>query len=89
MPPVSFEPENPQSQVEHSTIEPLCFFIRSYIMEIEAYIYVNGNFFLKFPTHFSFHFKNKMLIFRVRIHKILAMIANREDPAETASSEAV
>ena len=34
-------------------------------------------------------FSNKMLIFRAGIHKLLVKIANREDPDQTASSEAV
>ena len=36
-----------------------------------------------------FLFSNKMLVFRVGIHKMLARIANREDPDQTASEEAV
>ena len=40
---------------------------------------------LKFQTHFS----NKMLVFRAGVHKMLVRISNREDPDQTASSEAV
>ena len=32
---------------------------------------------------------NKMFLFRARIHKNAVRIANREDPDQTASSEAV
>ena len=32
---------------------------------------------------------NKMLVIRAGIHKMLVRIANREDPDQTASSEAV
>ena len=38
---------------------------------------------------FHFLFSNKMLVFMARIHKFLVRIANREDPGQTASSEAV
>ena len=34
-------------------------------------------------------FSNKMLVFRNGVHKILARIANKEDPDQTAYSEAV
>ena len=34
-------------------------------------------------------FSNKMLVFRARIHKFLVRLANREDPDQTAFSEAV
>ena len=40
---------------------------------------------LKFQTLFLF--SNKMLIFRVRTHKVLVRTANREDPDLTASSD--
>ena len=43
---------------------------------------------LKFRT-LIFLFSNKMLVFRAGIHKILVGIANREDPDQTASEEAV
>ena len=43
----------------------------------------------KHSSTFLILFSNKMLIFRVLIHKMLARIANREDPDQTASSEAV
>ena len=36
-----------------------------------------------------FLFSNKMLVIRDGIHKIFIRIANREDPDQTASSEAV
>ena len=38
---------------------------------------------------FLFLFSNKMLAIRAGIHKMLVRIANREDPDQTASSEAV
>ena len=45
---------------------------------------------LKFLTLF-FLLANtcKMLVFRTGIHKVLVEIVNREDPDQTASSEAV
>ena len=43
----------------------------------------------KILNTFLILFSNKMLIFRAGIHKILVRIANREDPDQTASSEAV
>ena len=45
---------------------------------------------LKFPTLFFFYlFYYKMLDIGAGIHKMLGRIANREDPDQTASSEAV
>ena len=44
---------------------------------------------LKFWNTFLSLFLDKMLVFRAGIHKILVRIANREDPDQTASSEAV
>ena len=44
---------------------------------------------LKSQTLFSFCFLEKILVIRVRIHKMLHRMANREDPDQTASSEAV
>ena len=38
---------------------------------------------------FLFLISNKMMVLRARIHKLLARIANREDPDQTASEEAV
>ena len=38
---------------------------------------------------FLFLFSNQMLVIRAGIHKMLVRIANREDPDQTASSEAV
>ena len=43
---------------------------------------------LKFGTLFLPLFSNKMLVFRAGIHKMDVRIANREDPEQTASSEA-
>ena len=43
--------------------------------------------FLKFQTLFLF--SNRMLVIRARIHQMLVLIANRGDPDQTASSEAV
>ena len=36
-----------------------------------------------------FLFSNKMLVFRAGTHKVFVRIANREDPDQTVSSEAV
>ena len=43
----------------------------------------------KISNTFLILFSNTMLIFRAGIHKVLVRIANREDPDQTASSEAV
>ena len=43
---------------------------------------------LKFGT-LLFLFSNEMLVFMAESHKMLDRIANREDPDQTASSEAV
>ena len=43
----------------------------------------------KIPNTFLALFSNKMFVFRATIHKMLIRIANREDPDQTASSEAV
>ena len=43
----------------------------------------------KISNTFRFLFTNKMLVLRSQIHKMLVRIANREDPDQTASSEAV
>ena len=39
-------------------------------------------------TVLSFLFSNKMLLIATGIHKLLVRIANREDPGQTAFSEA-
>ena len=39
--------------------------------------------------HFFLLFTNKMLVIRAGSHKMLVRIANREDPDQTALSEAV
>ena len=38
---------------------------------------------------FLFLFSNKLLAIRAGVHKMLVRIANREDPNQTASEEAV
>ena len=38
---------------------------------------------------FLFLYTNKMLVIRAGSHEILVRLANREDPDQTASSEAV
>ena len=43
----------------------------------------------KISNTFHFLFSNKMLVIRVGIHKMFVRIENREDPDQTASSEAV
>ena len=43
----------------------------------------------KISNTFLFLFSNKMLVFRAGNHKRLVRIANRADPDQTASSEAV
>ena len=44
---------------------------------------------LKILNTIMFLFSNTMLVFRAGIHKLLVSIANREDPDQTAPSEAV
>ena len=44
---------------------------------------------LKFRTLFSFCSQKKMLVIRAETQKMLLRKANREDPDQTASSEAV
>ena len=43
----------------------------------------------KISNTFLFLFLNKMIVTRAGIHKLLFRLANREDPDQTASSEAV
>ena len=43
----------------------------------------------KISNTFLFQYSNKMLFFRAEIQKLLVRISNREDPDQTASSEAV
>ena len=43
----------------------------------------------KISNTFLFPYSNKMLVFRAEIHRMLVRIANRADPDQTASSEAV
>ena len=43
----------------------------------------------KISNTFLFLFLNKMLVIRPGIHKMHVRIANKEDPDQTASSEAV
>ena len=43
----------------------------------------------KISSTFLLLFSNKILVFRAGIQKILVKIANREDPDQIASSEAV
>ena len=45
--------------------------------------------FLKFRILSFFFVSNKILAVRVRTNKMLVRIANREDPDQTASGEAV
>ena len=43
----------------------------------------------KISNTFLFLFSNKMLVIRAGSHKMVVRIANREDPDQTASSDAV
>ena len=43
----------------------------------------------KISNTFLFLFSNEMLVIRAETHKMLVRKANREDPYQTASSEAV
>ena len=60
-----------------------------FLVDLWVSIYMTTVNVLKFGTLFSFMFLNKMLFIRAGIHKMLVRIANREDPDQTASSEAV
>ena len=51
---------------------------------IGKYISINSN-----CSKISITFSNKMWVIKIVIHKLLGRIANREDPDQTASSEAV
>ena len=44
---------------------------------------------IKFQNTLFFLFSSKMVVFGARNNKMLVRIANREDPDQTASSEAV
>ena len=52
-------------------------------------LYIYYGKFSKILNAFLVLFSNKMLVFRAGIHKMPFRIANREDPDQTASSEAV
>ena len=62
---------------------------------VETVYYHKGNLILKcgkcykISNFFLFLFSNKIFVFMDRTHKMLVRIANREDPDQTASSEAV
>ena len=43
----------------------------------------------KISNTILFLFSNKMLVFRAEIYNMFVRMANREDPDQTASSEAV
>ena len=43
----------------------------------------------KVPNTFPFQFSNKLMVIVAGIYKMLVTTANREDPDQTASSEAV
>ena len=43
----------------------------------------------KISNTYLIQFSNKMLVIKVGVHKLLVRIANREDPDQAASSEAV
>ena len=62
-----------------------------YGMSDRKYLYVKTNYgkCSKISNTFPFLFSNKLLVIRTGIHKMLVRIANREDPGQTASEEAV
>ena len=62
------------------------FFSKSIPILVHAMIYGKYS---KIPNTFLIFFLNKTLVIRAGIHKMLVRIANREDPDQTASSEAV
>ena len=51
-------------------------------------VYMYGKY-SKISNAFLILFSNKMMIIRAEIHKLLVRKANREDPDQTASEEAV
>ena len=61
----------------------------SFLLYFSASLYLYYGKCSKISNTFLFLFSNKMLVFRPGIHKILVRVANREDPDQTASSEAV
>ena len=67
--------------------------VNNNIFQKLEFLYKNINYdtvnVLKFRTFFLFLISNKMLVFRAGICNMLVRIANREDPDQTASSEAV
>ena len=62
----------------HSQKKKLCRFVNANRVTV-----------LKFQMFFFFTDLNKMLVIRTGIHQMLVRIGNREDPDQTASSEAV
>ena len=83
MMPVRLKPAAPGSQVKHSTTEPLHSGNGEGTRNLGITVKV-----LNFGT-LLFLFSDKMLVTRVGNHKMIVRIANREDPDQTASSEAV
>ena len=53
------------------------------------HIQTNYGIYSKISNTFLVVFENKMLVIKAGISKMLVRIANREDPEQTASSEAV
>ena len=83
-------------QGEHSailsTFIKLQFVIKTFVLSIFEWPLKTGLLYVKcllISNTFLFQLSNKMVVFRAGIHKMLVRIANREDPNQTASSEAV
>ena len=69
----------------HLSLRPLfCLFLRGRLRRVLLYYICSKIFSL-----FLFLFSNKILVNRTGINKMLVRIANREDPDQTASEEAV
>ena len=64
------------------------FDIDSYMTASMIEIFETANLY-RVSNTFPVPFSNKMLVMKAGIHKMLVRIANRGDPAQTASSEAV
>ena len=87
-----------QAGYSHTSRQSGCFFLFIFISislnnkNIEIFVAKKGLIYgkcCKNFKHFSPLFSNKMFVFKAEIHKMLVRIANREDPDQTASSEAV
>ena len=87
--PVRFEPTALRSRVKRSTTEPLCSQITVVNFPKSKYSELKYGKCFKILNTFLSLFSNKILVISAGSHKILVRIANREDPDQTTSKEAV